>query len=150
MLACVAYDLILASCHLVISVVNWPGCLCLESASCAPGLLLVDGRSVSLAVADLLGDLHTVGSSESMHAKKSVGFRVSPGRPLHCGGLLPCVQQISWEAFRLWGLQRDRHADDLPCCPECSRSPGRYLDCGVCCPKWSISHGRPSNYGIFT
>ena len=61
-LASVAYVLELASCHLVISGVNWPECLCLQPASCVPWLL-----------------------------------------------------EVSWEAFRLWGLQRSRHAaDDLP------------------------------------
>jgi hypothetical protein len=32
-------DLVLSSCHLVISGVSWHMCLCLESAFCAPGML---------------------------------------------------------------------------------------------------------------
>lgn len=38
-LTSVVYDLVLSSHHLVISAVNWPGCICLETISCVPGLL---------------------------------------------------------------------------------------------------------------
>jgi hypothetical protein len=37
-LASVAYDLALASDHLVFSGISWPGYLCLEPASCVPEL----------------------------------------------------------------------------------------------------------------
>jgi hypothetical protein len=82
--------LVLASCF--ISGVIWPGCLCLEPASCVPGLLQVswetcglgcsrspgrpaDGgvfrgadmliiHPAALGAADLLGGLQTMGSSK--------------------------------------------------------------------------------------
>jgi hypothetical protein len=28
--------------------------------------------------------------------------------------LLPLMEYISWEAFKLWVLERDQHTDDLP------------------------------------
>jgi hypothetical protein len=55
------YSLALASHHLVISGFNWPGCLCLQLASCASGLL--PSRHVALVAIDLLGILQTVVSS---------------------------------------------------------------------------------------
>jgi hypothetical protein len=51
-----------ASCHLVISAINWSGYLCLESTSCVPRLWQLSWRPVALAVADLLGGLQVVGS----------------------------------------------------------------------------------------
>ena len=69
-LASAVYGLVLASQQLVISGVKWPGCLCLEPASCVLGLLQVSWET--------------------------------------------CDPDLSWEVFRLWGLQRGRLADDLP------------------------------------
>jgi hypothetical protein len=90
-------------------------------------------RPVVLAAADLLGGLQTVvvfrGVCTPMICCR--GCSIYPGKPSDCRGLLPWVQYISWEAFRLWSLQRGRHVDDLSCCPGCSRFPGRPLDCGI-------------------
>lgn len=55
---------------------------------------------VVLHVAELLGGLQNVGSSE--------------GQTHWWSALLPWVQQIFWEASRLWGLQWNKQADDLP------------------------------------
>lgn len=35
-------------------------------------------------------------------------------RGMYTDDLLSWLQQVSWEAFRLWGVQRRRHTDGLP------------------------------------
>lgn len=62
-LATLAYDLVLVSHDLLISGVYWPGCLCLEPVSCAPGL-----QQISYEIC-------------------GPGCRRSPGKPTDCGVL---------------------------------------------------------------
>ena len=55
-------SLVLASRHLVISAVNWPGHECLELTSCVSACFRSPGRPVALATADFLLGLQTMWS----------------------------------------------------------------------------------------
>ena len=96
----IAYDLALASCHLVISGVSLSGYLCLEPDSCVPGLLQIFWQACG------------------------PGFSRSPVLPSGCGvlrgvctlvsDLLPWLQWLSWEVFRLLDIEGSIQSGDLP------------------------------------
>lgn len=105
------------TCHLSISAVSLPRCLCLEASSCAVVLLQSPGRPLALTVAVLLWGLQTVGTSDGQtgHWSLSLASIDVLGR---LQGVWSSEEQSTVAlpiAGDLGGLQT----------VECSRTPGR-------------------------
>lgn len=147
-LTSVAYDLVLVSCHLVISGLNWTECVCLETAYCVPGssrsgrpsdcwvlrvalILLTCPVNLGAAKSGRPSDFGLFrGAYKLMNC--CFAYSRSPGIPPHCRFFRGTDMLMICPGGKGGGVQRvgmDPESTDLLrvpiCCPGCSRSSKR-------------------------
>jgi hypothetical protein len=118
---------------------SYPGCLCLEPASCSPGLLQVSWEACGPGCKNpprRLSNCEVFRGPNKLMICPSRRHRLDRGWSLSRG--LWGVTVETWEkegpeSARLLGVPScwDCFGASLTCCSACSRSPGRPSDCEV-------------------